>query len=204
MITLIDKNNKLAEQKNSLSITYPRKVNVIFGNYPYVDVVNNLLIDIKNNLIPSMEDYTYVEGQMTDWYHFIDKPNFINFINFLINKHQTSHPFLFEYFMEKTQILNAWGTQTKKGQGLKPHMHNFYHGILYLTEGCELELPELNIKIKPSPGDYYIFPPQILHGFEKHNENSDRYSLIFNLDIRAFEFSKKISNHQKKFQENES
>ena len=203
MITLIDKNNKLAEQKNSISITYPRTVNLIFGNYPYPEIIHDFIMDIKSNLKPDLENFTYVEGQMTDWCHFINKTNFNTFMTFLINKHQISHPFLFEYFKERIHILNAWGTKTSKGKGLKPHMHNFYHGILYLTKGCELKLPELNIKIKPSPGDYYIFPPQVLHGFEKHDEDQDRYSLVFNLDIRAFEYYKKINDRQKQLEKNE-
>ncbi len=32
---------------NSINITYPRTVNIIFGNYPYIDVINNLIIDIN-------------------------------------------------------------------------------------------------------------------------------------------------------------
>ena len=35
MINLIDKNNKLSENKNSLVVTYPRTVHILFGNYPY-------------------------------------------------------------------------------------------------------------------------------------------------------------------------
>ena len=116
MISLLDPNNKLNEHKNSLTISYPRTVNIIFGNYPYIDVINNLIIDIKNNL---------------------DSLNF--------------------------------------------HTHPCIHGILYLTEGCDLILPELNIKISPKPGDYYIFPPEISHGFNEHTEEKNRYSLIFNL-----------------------
>jgi hypothetical protein len=91
MISILNKNNKLEENKNSINITYPRTVNIIFGNYPYVDVINNLIIDIKNNLDPNMKNYTNVKGGMTDWNYFIDKPYFINFISYLINKHQVTN-----------------------------------------------------------------------------------------------------------------
>ena len=85
MISLLNKNNPLAEEKNSISITYPRTVNIIFGHYPYIDVINNLIIDIKNNLNPSMKNYTNLKGGMTNWNYFIDKPLFKNFMFYLIN-----------------------------------------------------------------------------------------------------------------------
>ena len=43
MISLINKNNKLNENKNSINVTYPRSVNIIFGNYPYPEIVHNLI-----------------------------------------------------------------------------------------------------------------------------------------------------------------
>ena len=76
-------------------------------------------------------------------------------------------------------------------------MHHNLHGILYLTKGCDLILPELNLKITPEPGDYYIFPPEILHGFDLYQEDSNRYSLIFNIvEKNRFEYSKKIENRK--------
>ena len=65
--------------------------------------------------------------------------------------------------------------------------------ILYLTKGCDLILPELNLKITPEPGDYYIFPPEILHGFDKYEGETNRYSLIFNIVPKnEFEYLKKL------------
>ena len=40
----------------------------------------------------------------------------------------------------------------------------------------------INLKITPEPGDYYIFPPQILHGFDTYQGDKNRYSLIFNIN----------------------
>ena len=54
---------------------------------------------------------------------------------------------------------------------MNPHHHCCWHGILYLTKGCDLILPELNIKITPEPGDYYLFPPYIFHGFDPVKED---------------------------------
>ena len=74
-------------------------------------------------------------------------------------------------------------------------MHPCVHGVLYLTEGCDLILPELNLKISPKPGDYYIFPPQIMHGFDTYEEEIKRYSLIFNIiEKNAFDYDKKIED----------
>jgi hypothetical protein len=151
------------------------------------------MIAIKSNLNSEMKNYTNVKGGMTDWNYFIDKPEFINFISFLINKYQDSHPSIFQHFLERKTIINAWGNEIKKGDSLEYHKHPSLHGILYLTKGCDLILPELNLKITPEPGDYYIFPPEILHGFDSYNEEKNRYSLIFNIIEKSeFEYNKKI------------
>ncbi len=193
MISLIEKNNKLIKTRNSLNVSYTRNVNIIVGNYAYPEVINNFLITIKNNLSDKMENYTNVKGGMTDWNYFIDKPDFINFVSYLINTHQTTHPAIFEHFLQRLTILNAWGNEIKKGDSVRLHTHRTYHGILYLTKGCDLMLPELNLKITPEPGDYYIFPPEVLHGFDKYEGEHNRYSLIFNISEKDhFEYSKKI------------
>jgi hypothetical protein len=196
MINFIDKNNKLNENKNSLNITYPRTVNIIVGHYPYPEIIHNFIIDIKNNLSTEMKNYTNVKGGMTNWNYFQDKKNFNQFITFIINKHQISHPHLFKYFLEKYFVKEAWGNQIQKNDSIDYHTHVSWHGILYLTKGCDLLFPELNLKITPEPGDYYIFPPQILHGFNKCEEENSRYSLIFNLEEKEtkFDLGKKIKN----------
>jgi hypothetical protein len=193
MITIWTKNNKLNEVKNSLTITYPRIVNIIYGNYHYPDVIHNFILDIKNNLDSSMENYTNVKGGMTDWFHYVDNDNFKTFISYLINTHQTTHPSVFQHFLEKNTISNAWGNEIKFNDSLEYHTHSCIHGILYLTKGCDLILPELNLKITPEPGDYYIFPPEILHGFNKSDEEKNRYSLIFNIVPKDhFKYQKKV------------
>ena len=196
MISLLTKNNKLNEVKNSLTVTYPRTVNIIHGNYPYPHVIHNFILDLKNNLDPTMKNYTNVKGGMTHWDHYVDNENFNGFIAFLINTHQTTHPKIFEYFLEKNVVSNAWGNEIKPGDSLNYHTHPCVHGILYLTKGCDLILPELNLRITPEPGDYYIFPPEILHGFDKCKDENNRYSLIFNLNQKdnKFDFDKKINN----------
>jgi len=158
-----------------------------------LDVIHNLIISIKSNLDPNMKNYTNVKGGMTDWNYFINKIEFINFMTFLINKHQTTNPEIFKHFLEKKTIENAWGNEIKKMDSLNYHTHPCLHGILYLTKGCNLILPELNLKITPEPGDYYIFPPEILHGFDLSEEDNNRYSLIFNIrEKNHFEYENKL------------
>ena len=192
MISLLNRNDKLNQDSNSLNISYRRDVNIVFGNYPYPDIIHNFIVSIKSNLKTKMKNYTNVQGGMTDWKYFIDKPDFINFVSFLINKHQVSHPDLFQHFLEKRTIQDAWGNEIKKGDSVDYHMHSLFHGVLYLTKGCDLILPELNLKITPEPGDYYIFPPEILHGFDPSEEDNNRYSLIFNIAHSVFDYQNKL------------
>tara|TARA_R110002110_G_scaffold20596_2_gene83291 strand:- start:910 stop:1500 length:591 start_codon:yes stop_codon:yes gene_type:complete len=193
MIKLINKNNPFNEDKSSLNISYNRNVNIIFGHYPYPDVIHNFMMAIKSNLDESMKNYTNVKGGMTHWNYFVDKPEFINFLTYLINKYQSTHSNLFKHFLERKSIENAWGNEIKKGDSLDYHHHHCVHGILYLTKGCDLILPELNLKITPEPGDYYIFPPEILHGFDTYKEDKNRYSLIFNIvEKDEFKYLKKL------------
>ena len=201
MINFIETNNKLNENKSSLSITYPRTVNIIFGNFPYPEIIHNLMLEIKNN-ISEKDSYTSnVKGGKTDWKYFINHPHFIKFVTYLINKHQTTHPDNFLYFLERNEIQEAWGNEIKLNDSLNYHTHPHLHGILYLTEGCDLNLPELNLKITPKPGDYYIFPPEVVHGFEKSTFENNRYSLVFNVMQKGrFIFNKKLEefNERKK------
>jgi len=161
---------------------------------PCPEHLHHFIVEIKNNLSDEMNNYTNVKGGMTDWKYFMDKPLFKNFITYLINKHQLTNPDIFQYFLQKYEVKDAWGNEIKKGDSLKYHTHNQIHGILYLTTGCDLILPELNLKITPRPGDYYIFPPEVLHGFETYEGERNRYSLIFNIypNQKRFDFDNNI------------
>ena len=200
MFKILDKSNKLLEQKNSINVTYPRNINILFGNYPYPELIHSLILEIKNNLSEKMEGYTNVKGGMTDWKFFNENSMFKNFFIYLINKHQLTHPSIFEYFLEQKAVTAAWGNEIKKGDSVDFHTHPGHHGILYLTGGCDLILPELNLKITPEPGDYYIFPPEILHGFPIYEGELNRYSLIFNIEQTnsAFDLVKKKEKLEKK------
>ena len=62
------------------------------------------------------------------------------------------------------------------------HEHIEHHGILYLTKGAPLIVPELELEINPEPGDYYFFPPLIKHYVNQIIEDEPaRYNVIFNI-----------------------
>ena len=195
MINLLNRYNKIDENRHSFVCTYPRTVNIIYGNYPYPERINDFILEIKKNVVHEMTDHTYVKGSMTHWNHFADKKIFTDYINFLINKHQSSHPEEFQYFYQSKTITAAWGTETKPGDYVEPHQHFAMHCILYLTEGCDLLLPELNITITPKPGDYYIFPPNIIHGFDTYIGEKNRYCMVFNY-ISTGHFDLRIKKQQ--------
>ena len=188
------KPSPLNEHKSSMSITYPRVVNIIYGNYPYPEIINYFILEIKKNVDAKMENYTNVKGGMTKWDYFVNDKNFTNFMIYLINKYQTTHEGIFKHFYETQDVPNAWGNEIKKGDSLNYHTHSCVHGVLYLTEGCDLILPELNLKITPKPGDYYILPSEVMHGFEESQSELNRYSLVFNIISKNnFDYMKKLN-----------
>lgn len=204
MIEFLQKDPKLSHSQ-SIVITYPRTVQITFGNYPYVEDVHNFIIEVKKNISPSESYATNVKGGMTDWKYFCNHPLTTKFINYCINQHQVSNPHLFSTFYDRMDIEDAWGNEIKKGDYVVNHVHKVYHGILYLTEGSPLILPELNIQITPKPGDYYFFPPQINHYVNPSENENNRYNIIFNIteksqrakwdrDKRIFEKSKEVAS----------
>lgn len=179
---------------SSTYVSYLRTVQITHGIYPFPDKLNNIIIEIKNNLDKDLSNATNVKGGMTDWIYFLDHPLFNEFLNYFINQNQLSNSFL-QRFDEKREVMNAWGNELKKDQYVQPHTHITYHGILYLTKGNPLILPELNMEIHPEPGEYYLFPPEILHYVEPvKEEDKPRYNLIFNIGNKdTFVRDKKIS-----------
>jgi hypothetical protein len=120
-------------------------------------------------------------GGKTDWNLFNEHPLFIKFLTWFINKHQLTNPWL-SFFKDRRQITNAWGNELKKDHSVKMHEHPEHHGILYLTKGAPLIVPELELEIHPEPGDYYFFPPLIKHYVDKIiEEGPARYNVIFNI-----------------------
>ena len=67
------------------------------------------------------------------------------------------------------------------------YFNNKYDEIEHLL------ITDLNLKIKPKPGEYYVFPPEIYHGFDKSIEEDNRYSLVFNINVNdnLFKYLKK-------------
>ena len=153
MIKLNSK-NKLLPNSSSIMVSYLRPVQISFGNYPYIEDLYNFITIIKNSLLDSEYCATNVLGGKTDWNLFNEHPLFIKFLTWFINKHHS----------------------------VKIHEHPEHHGILYLTKGAPLIVPELELEIHPEPGDYYFFPPLIKHYVNQIIEDEPaRYNVIFNI-----------------------
>ena len=180
MIEFIEKDPRLTNTQ-SLNITYPRTINVAFGNYPVVEDIHNLIISIKNNIDPDISYATNVRANMTKFKFLNDNLIIKRFLDFCVAKHQLTSPGIFEYFYSRKKVEDCWGNELNKGDEVVMHNHEKIHGILYLSGGTPTIFPELNIKIDPSPGDYYFFPPSILHYVEKQISDEKRYTVIFNI-----------------------
>tara|TARA_R110000823_G_scaffold292280_1_gene411073 strand:- start:827 stop:1429 length:603 start_codon:yes stop_codon:yes gene_type:complete len=177
----LNSTNKLLPNSSSIMVSYLRPVQISFGNYPYIEDLYNFITIIKNSLLDSEYCATNVLGGKTDWNLFNEHPLFIKFLTWFINKHQLTNPWL-SFFKDRRQITNAWGNELKKDHSVKMHEHPEHHGILYLTKGAPLIVPELELEIHPEPGDYYFFPPLIKHYVDKIiEEGPARYNVIFNI-----------------------
>jgi hypothetical protein len=150
------------------------------------------------------EEITNVYGGKTSWKFFNDKPEFTRFIDYVVQKHQNSNPFFNKQnWYNKNISFDSWGNEIKKGDSINMHTHKDHHLILYLTEGAPLILPELKMTIHPKKGHYYIFPPNVLHGVDKvEEETKTRYCLVSNLieqvDWKTKKVIKDISDAREK------
>jgi hypothetical protein len=180
MITL----DEIKQEENfshSIIVTYPRTVQISHGVYDNVVDMHNMCTMISLNI--GKEEVTNVYGGKTPWGFFNDKPEFTRFIDYVVQKHQTSNPFFNKQnWYNKDIVFDSWGNEIKKGDSIVMHTHKDYHLILYLTEGAPLILPELKMTIYPKKGHYYLFPPDILHGVSKiEEEGKTRYCLVTNI-----------------------
>jgi hypothetical protein len=180
MITL-DEIKQEENYSHSMVVVYPRTVQISHGVYDNVVDMMNMCTMISQNIDTS--ELTNVYAGKTPWGFFNDKPEFTRFIDYVVQKHQTSNPFFNKQnWYNKNISFDSWGNEIKKGDSVNMHVHHHHHLILYLTEGAPLILPELKITIQPKRGSYYIFPPYILHGVLKVEEESKtRYCLVTNI-----------------------
>ena len=177
---------------HSMIVTYPRTIQISHGVYDNVVDMMNMCAIISQNI--EKEEITNVYGGKTPWGFFNDKPEFTRFIDYVVNKHQNSNPFFNRNnWYDKKMSYDSWGNEIKKGDSVAMHTHKDHHLILYLTEGAPLILPELKMTIHPKKGHYYIFPPNILHGVGRvEEETKTRYCLVSNLIEQADWKTKKV------------
>ena len=178
---LLDEIKQEENYSHSMVVTYPRTIQISHGVYDNVVDMMNMCTMIAQNL--DTTELTNVYGGKTPWGFFNDKPEFTRFIDYVVNKHQNSNPFFNRNnWYDKKISYQSWGNEIKKGDSVVMHTHKDNHLILYLTEGAPLILPELKMTIIPKRGSYYIFPPHILHGVPKVEEDSKtRYCLVTNI-----------------------
>jgi len=184
---------------HSIIVTYPRTIQISHGVYDNIVDMMNMCTMIAQNL--NATELTNVYGGKTSWGFFNDKPEFKRFIDYVVNKHQNSNPFFNKNnWYDKKISYDSWGNEIKKGDSVVMHTHKDYHLILYLTEGAPLVLPELKITIMPKRGAYYIFPPNVLHGVGKvEEETKTRYCLVSNLiEVPDWQLKKKLKELEKK------
>ena len=177
--------NEIKKEDNlthSTIVTYPRTVQISHGVYDNVVDMMNMITMISTN-ISEGEELTNVYGGKTDWHFFNETPEFKRFIDYVVQKHQISNSFFNKQnWYNKKVKFEAWGNELKKNDHVLMHSHPCHHLILYLTEGSPLILPELNIKIIPKMGEYYFFPPSVLHGVDQIKEDDKkRYCLVANI-----------------------
>jgi hypothetical protein len=180
---------------HSTIVTYPRTVQISHGVYDNLIDMMNICSMISQNI--EKEETTNVYAGKTTWGFFNDKPEFTRFIDYVVNKHQNSNLFFNKnnWYAKKINF-DSWGNEIKKGDSVAMHTHPHYHLILYLTEGAPLVLPELKMTILPKRGAYYLFPPHILHGVSKIEEESNtRYCLVTNfIEIPDWKINKLIKD----------
>ena len=178
---ILDEIKKEENFSHSMIVTYPRTILISHGVYDNVIDMMNMCTMIAQNL--DTTELTNVYGGKTPWGFFNDKPEFTRFIDYVVNKHQNSNSFFNRNnWYDKKISYQSWGNEIKKGDSVVMHTHKDNHLILYLTEGAPLILPELKMTIIPKRGSYYIFPPHILHGVPKVEEDSKtRYCLVTNI-----------------------
>jgi hypothetical protein len=166
---------------HSMIVTYPKTIQISHGVYDNVIDMHNMCTMISQNI--AKDELTNVYGGKTPWKFFNDKPEFTRFIEYIVSKHQNSNSFFNKQNWYSRNIdFDSWGNELKKGDSVNYHVHKHYHIILYLTEGNPLILPELKMTIMPKRGAYYIFPPNVLHGVPKIEEDGKtRYCLVSNI-----------------------
>tara|TARA_B100002019_G_C21185271_1_gene555867 strand:+ start:96 stop:740 length:645 start_codon:yes stop_codon:yes gene_type:complete len=100
-------------------------------------------------------------------------------------------------------IPNSWCTKTEKGQMSVPHVHKNYYmsGVLYLQDGCCIEMQNPLFKANPfvldveeltpftsqsslfypQKNSFVIFPAWLEHGIPRWERDEDRYSIAMNI-----------------------
>ena len=168
------------------NVTYPRNVNIFHGHYPEVHELHNLKLLIDEKLKTNLDkQQTNIYAEKTEFNVLNDSEVVKNFLGYVHKQISLSPGGEVIKFWNEMFVMETWGNRMNKGDYIKNHVHNCLHLILYLTEGVELFLPELQMSIVPKPGDWYLLPPHLLHYSNKSISEEARYSFVCNLTEKA-------------------
>jgi hypothetical protein len=183
MFELINNKKKLATKGRctSFNVSYLKTETIFYGVYTKQHILHNLRLKIQQGLSEKNSYRTYVRAGMTDWNYLMEDPFFLEFWNDVID----DNAYGLQPGGARTdfKLLEAWGNVMKESDEIKPHGHESYHGILYLTDGPPLIFTEANICFFPQAGKYIISPPNMMHMVEKHKSELERISLVFNFRV---------------------
>jgi hypothetical protein len=117
MIT-IDEIKQEENFSHNMVVTYPRTIQISHGVYDNVVDMMNMCTMIAQNL--DTTELTNVYGGKTPWGFFNDKPEFTRFIDYIVNKHQTSNPFFNRNnWYDKKMRYDSWVMKSKKEVALQ-------------------------------------------------------------------------------------
>ena len=80
---------------------------------------------------------------------------------------------------------DIWINYSYKGNFNPEHKHaGDISGVIYLENIDETIFPNLDFKFKGNPGDMILFPSDTLHMVKQQEEEYERITFAFNLNIR--------------------
>jgi len=153
---------------------------ILTGKIDNKDIINNLIHFIKNNKDNQLSYKTNVKGHFTGFNSLVENKDFINFLKII-------QPQIKIIFQDNFQIQDAWGNICKCNEEVTEHDHgqiSAFCGILYLSEnGPGTYFKQYDLTINEEIGKYVLFHPKLLHNVKKIENNIERITLAFNMNV---------------------
>jgi hypothetical protein len=155
----------------------PVETYILIGKINDQNIINNLIVTIKNTKDNELSYKTNVKGHFTGFQSLIENIDFFNFLK----KIQPQIKFVFP---ENFIIQDAWGNILKKSEKVTEHNHSDsgFCGILYLTEGGPgTYFKEYDLLIKEEIGKFILFHPMLKHSVQEIDKDIERITVAFNM-----------------------